>query len=605
MTRALFCIAALLCPVAACLAPEETEPAVVFFASSVGSTVAYESGTGLVWLTSPDDDRVVAIDGDSLAQVRTYDAPDEPSHLAIMNGSLLVTATHDHRLMYLGPESAQPVNIPTPCGATRGVAWLDVEGTRALVTCPWDDRVLVVNTRDGRVTGVFTSPTRPTAVAVTQGMVYVTSSAEGMLYSVRADSLYDSDGTSLRPLGWQAQATQHATDRQGTQLDALTITSRGVSGVMQIVDNDFDRTRTPEDGGYGQVEDGDPRIEPFIVGSCAGRYALFDGGERIFSGPSAIAEAPEANLWVLNEYTQNLTRVLCAGQPSTTEWRAVGGQWQIGGGARGLAINEDRTVVWVDVGFDHAVSRLQVLPDGTEVSFQTVRREPGPMEWSDAALQGRRHFSDATDTHLTPSGVVACATCHPASGEDGLAWFIHTTGIERKFRRTPTVRSMNTAIRPLHWDGEYTEFEALFADTVTELMGGDALVIDPATLAAFLQEWRPIPGRPLLETEQAVAAQGQTLFTEVGCAGCHSGDRFTDGLAHAIAPESDDPDGALALVFTPSLTGVRARAPFFHDARFPNLFESIAQHPNADGTRYDALLDIAELRALTLYLETL
>jgi len=588
-----------------CLAPEYTEPGLVVATSSAGSTIAFEAAAERVWLTSPDDDRVIALDAESLQQVLSYDVTDEPSHLAIQNGSLLVTATHDSRVWLLPPASDAPLTIATPCGATRGVAWLDTAATRALVSCPWDDRLLLINTDSGTVSGVFTTPARPTAVAVSQGIVHITSSVEGVVYSAPASAFYDAGNATLRTIGWQAQPRQHAPDRQGTQLDALTVSSRGISGVMQVVDNDNDRTRAPEDGGYGQVADQNPRIEPFIVGSCAGRYAIFDGGDRIFSGPTAIAEASEANLWLLNAGTQNLTRVLCAGQPSTTAWRPVGGQWPVGGGARGLATSADGTMVWVDVGYDHAVTRLQVLADGTEVDLRTVRREPGPMEWSNAALQGRRHFSDATDTHLTPSGVVACATCHPESGEDGLSWFIHTTGIGRKFRRTPSVRAMDTDVRPLHWDGEYLRFEDLFEDTVRELMGGDALVIDPSTIEAFLREWRPVPGRPVSGPEEEVVMRGESIFQAVGCADCHAGVRFTDGMTHAIVVDSSDPDGAMTGSITPSLNGVRARAPFFHDGRFPNLFEAVAQHPNEDGVRYDTVLDITDLRALTIYLETL
>jgi CxxC motif-containing protein (DUF1111 family) len=76
-------------------------------------------------------------------------------------------------------------------------------------------------------------------------------------------------------------------------------------------------------------------------------------------------------------------------------------------------------------------------------------------------------------------------------------------------------------------------------------------------------------------------------------------------MTHAIVVDSSDPDGAMTGAITPSLNGVRARAPFFHDGRFPNLFEAVAQHPNEDGVRYDTVLDITDLRALTIYLETL
>jgi len=124
-----------------CLAPEYTEPQPPGVTSSAGSTIAYEAANGRVWLTSPDDDRVVALDAESLQQVLTYDVTDEPSHLAILNGALIVTATHDSRVWLLPPASEQPLTIETPCGATRGVAWLDAAATRALVSCPWDDRL--------------------------------------------------------------------------------------------------------------------------------------------------------------------------------------------------------------------------------------------------------------------------------------------------------------------------------------------------------------------------------------------------------------------------------------------------------------------------------
>ena len=58
-----------------CLAPEYTEPGLVVATSSAGSTIAFEAAAERVWLTSPDDDRVIALDAESLQQCRERAGP--------------------------------------------------------------------------------------------------------------------------------------------------------------------------------------------------------------------------------------------------------------------------------------------------------------------------------------------------------------------------------------------------------------------------------------------------------------------------------------------------------------------------------------------------
>jgi len=93
---------------------------------------------------------------------------------------------------------------------------------------------------------------------------------------------------------------------------------------------------------------------------------------------------------------------------------------------------------------------------------------------------------------------------------------------------------------------------------------------------------------------------------EAGCAGCHSGIAFTDGELHTgVLEPSSDPDARLDSSVTPSLRGVRARAPYFHDGRAVTLSDAVREHRNAQGDRYGDLLTADDIQSLTLYLETL
>ncbi|MCK6546547.1 c-type cytochrome, partial [Myxococcota bacterium] len=230
----------------------------------------------------------------------------------------------------------------------------------------------------------------------------------------------------------------------------------------------------------------------------------------------------------------------------------------------------------------------------------------GPaLRFSDAALRGRASFFDAVNTHLTPSGVVTCGTCHPDGGDDGLVWFLHTRTVPRKLRRTPPAWAAKRALAPYHWDAELADASTLSRGTIVGLMEGDGLVVDTDAIAAYLDEQPFPPPQPVRDA--AAWARGRALFesTETACATCHPAPLFADGLRHDVVPLGDDADAALRLVDTPSLRGARARPPYLHDGRAKTL-RDVLTSANAE-QRHGATssLSDADLDALVEYLETL
>ncbi|HEX7442713.1 MAG TPA: c-type cytochrome, partial [Acidimicrobiales bacterium] len=487
-----------------------------------------------------------------------------------------------------------------------------------LVTCPDDDRAVVVDPRLGTVVGAVQVGGRPAAASVQGDTVSIGSEATASVLDVDAGGLLRA-ATAAGPTGDPTDPGGASTvvpapaDRRPSVLAALTpgTTAGQPMGAYQLVDNGTDRDRPPDQGGYGQPFDGRARIEPAALAACGGEFADFRRDDRRFSGPSAAVYEPGTKrLLVVLASTRNVAVLDCGGTRSGSA--AVLGSFRVGAGSRGIALAADGRRAWVDVGYDHAVAEVDLSGDPSRFAprdaepRQVVRRSTTTMDLSPRAQDGRLLFPDATNPHLTPAGVVTCASCHPSAGADGQVWFLHTAEVPRKFRRTPSALGADPSTKPLHWDGEYHSTTDLVSDTIRNLMGGDGLLVDSSTIGDYLRELRPPANRPVTTGAAAGVARGRALFESdaVGCAWCHSGDRLTDGQAHSVVPPSTDPDGVLAEVVTPALLGVRGRGPYLHDGRAPTLRDVLTAANPTDSHGHTSNLSPDQIDDLVAYLES-
>lgn len=559
LARRALCAFLLLATAPPACAPDPAAPRT----GRIAASLAFDPA-GLLWVASPDDGVVVALDPVTLEVQAEHPVPGEPGRILAVDGQLLVVGARSAALTLAGDGA-----IPLPCGGATGLAALD---GRIFVACPFDDRVVEVDLAARLVTRALHAPARPTAVAIVADRLVVTASSAGVIRSVALADL-PAPAPTLAAVRWRDDPLPTRDGLAPVQLDALAVDGGRLVGAYQIVQHDGDRDRAPEDGGYGEVVAGNPRIEPRVLADCGSAYARFDGGARAMSGPSAVAlDAARERLWVVNRGTGQVAVFGCEAGARPADLLPLIALFPIGDGARGIVL-DPAGIAFVDVAFDHAVARLEVGGDPF-----VRRRETGPRALSRAAEQGRRHFFDARNVHLTPSGVVTCATCHPDGGDDGLAWFLHTPNVPRKLRRTPPAWAVRPEVRPLHWDGEFTAAEALVTTTLTELLQGDGLLVDPAAIAAWMRERPPPIPRPLSPAEAAAAREGEAVFAAAGCAECHPAPDYTDGQAHAVLEPSPDPDGRLDAAITPSLIATRARAPYLHDGRAASLDEVLDLH---------------------------
>lgn len=561
--------------------------------SSSSTMVVTEDGAS-VWVTSPDDDGLVRVDASDGTELERLSVAGEPQEIARVGDARVVTLGRAGAVAVVAPDGSV-TRIDVPCAWTRSIAALD---GRTFVTCPDDDRVVELDVAGARVVWTIDVAGEPTALAIAGDRLAVTTARARTLVT------FDLSGPAPTPIA----STPLPVDPQRSASQPSSVAADphgGFAVVYQSVANDGPRDLPAASGGYGALVDGSPRIEPRVLGPCGDRYARFDGGELAMSGPSAIAIGGGL-VWIANEYTDNVLVARC----TTHDASFAGGTleilatFRVGRAPRGIALAPGGQSAFVDLGFDWAVARLDAPSSRAPMRLSatwTRRRTRGTTTLSDAALRGRSLFFDAVDTHLTPSGVVSCGTCHPRGGEDGLSWFLHTPNVPAKARRTPPAWGARAALLPYHWDGGFTDAALLSQTTAHELMNGDGLLVSFDDVAAYLSELAPPPARA--PEDAAAVARGAALFASAGCASCHAGTYFADGASHAVIPISSDPDAVLASVDTPSLVAVRARAPFFHDGSAATLRDTIAVPGDTHGST--SSLSESELDDLVTYMESL
>jgi mono/diheme cytochrome c family protein len=221
---------------------------------------------------------------------------------------------------------------------------------------------------------------------------------------------------------------------------------------------------------------------------------------------------------------------------------------------------------------------LYVLPDLNAIPLSSQSRRDA----------GHEIFHRATDA------LISCASCHPEAGEDGHVWNFSDAGP----RRTQLIRGGILGTEPFHWSGDMADLAHLTAEVMTKRMMGPLLTSDDVTsLGRWLDAQPHLPAPP---AEDLVAVErGHALFNnvEVGCSGCHSGDKLTSSLNADV--------GTGGKFQVPSLLGVAYRAPFLHTGCAATLRDRFGACGGGDSHGKTSQLSALQLDDLTAFLGTL
>ena len=262
-------------------------------------------------------------------------------------------------------------------------------------------------------------------------------------------------------------------------------------------------------------------------------------------------------------------------------------------GPDGLAIAPDGNVlVWCS--FSRSVQRIEVIGEQGALATIGPKVNHGPSlvasAWSDQQHQGMELFH-AAEPQISSRGSLACSTCHPDNRADGLSW-----RIDKHELQTPVIAGRMVGTHPFKWDGGDATLELSLTGTMKRLGGFGIGKDQTAALAAYIEA---LPTVRTPNREPVAVARGKQLFdTEAGCRTCHDGAAYTDQERHKLT-------GTLAQSDTPSLLGLAASAPYFHDGSAATLEALLRDRGAVHGMADTSKLTDRQVADLTAFLETL
>jgi len=132
----------------------------------------------------------------------------------------------------------------------------------------------------------------------------------------------------------------------------------------------------------------------------------------------------------------------------------------------------------------------------------------------------------------------------------------------------------------------------------------------PRVLSWALGMWqRSLPAPVPLSTPGPLYAQGETVFEEAGCAGCHVPPLYSSNREVSVESIGTDPSAGNSPVRgrgvyrIPSLRGVGRTAPYLHDGSIGSLSEFFDPEREAQGHIFGQSLSPSDKEALIQFLE--
>nr|WP_307257625.1 beta-propeller fold lactonase family protein [Oikeobacillus pervagus] len=294
-----------------------------------------------------------------------------------------------------------------------------------------------------------------------------------------------------------------------------------------------------------------------------------------------------------------------------------------GNNPRGAVISPDDQMIYVHNAMSHDIATIDT---GGDSSYARVKNAGDNMKLikkdplSPLVREGKTIFYSANSeefaTDITGNNWMSCVSCHSDGELNGL-----TLTTPKGPRNLPS-NVLTTETGLFMWDGSRDDFTDYLITVQTEMGGmmkykqNEPLPKDVQhmydAMFAFLKEPSsfPVPKSPYRENGKLsqVALEGKELFEGKGnCLSCHGGSMFTDsvkavGKDHKLTTDRTDflhdigtassldqpSDGDGRAQFTnprdgksfdtPTLRGVWATAPYFHDGSAKTIEETIERH---------------------------
>ena len=595
-------LACLLCLLAGCSSPTPIvrAPAAILPAPVSASAVAVDAGGGVLAAVNPDSGSVTLLDLPGLSLRAEVPVGADPRTLSFTpDGARLLVANYGAGTISVIDVAAGRVEAEVAVGARPyGV----VAGSdRAYISLAGQPQIVVLDLATLTVAARIPVEPFPTGLALTrdQASLYVTHLYSGTVTVI--------DTASLRESLASGSADPDANLSQFIVLSP--------DGAHAYLPGSLSRSDNPSLTYSTTVQ---PVLAMLARGTSGGLAAggeidLAQSGEAV-NLPFAAALSPDGGtLFVANAGSDDVSVIdLAAGR--------VRALLPAGRNPRGLALSPDGAPGGAPAGgrlfVDNVLDgTLSVFDTHTLALLETVTLTHIPLPAD--VLAGKRLFNSALPP-MSSGQWLSCASCHFDGGADGHTW----AGFPDGPRNTPALYGA-AATLPLHWNGDLSELQDT-EGTIRTIQGGAGLMPGPPpdphgpsvagrsadldALAAYLGTLAPAPSpyAPAGDDQRAAVARGAEAYQRWGCAACHAAPLYTDRLAHIS--DIGDPAlerhqaGPLPRFDTPSLLGVWATAPYFHDGSAATLRDTLF---SADFHKMGPAMDDGEVDDLLAYLRAL
>lgn len=577
-----------------------------------GSTIAVvQAEKKRLALFLDHDGAVDVVDLDALRFLSRTLVRGGPRELVVMDdGRVAVTLEQDGFVVVFAPLDLADLSAPLEPLCARplprgpfGIA-VTPEGSEVVVTSGWDPSVIALDAATFEEKWRKALPRSPRGVLVDRDRrAYVTHLVGGRVSMVDLDDARIGHEIPLRVRGVSPEASGSTleVERAGGQSYALASVSLRPRRPGAFAEDEPRRIVVPmvsvDPGGpdrpvfqyYGPRTDGLAKVLPFaaMIDPVSGRRI----GDRVFGAPReevrpctiprALAPDPSTSRVVVA--CMGIDHVVILDARAVDPFRAELGRVAVAAGPTGIVVDDASRRAYVASQIDAAVTvvDLDTLERTGVVAIPYVPRPP-------AIREGRAAFYSVRGE--TSNEGLACASCHPDGLEDGLTWFTPEGP-----RQTLMLAGRLEGTAPYGWTRGESTLGAYITSTTRRLSGSGFSAPRLEALARYVKSlW--VPARPE-RADEARIARGREVFDSAasGCTECHISPSRVDGQAHPLADKTP--------FDTPSLVGVSASAPYFHDGRYDSL-EALLRDPKSHmGT--SATLSVEDRGSLEAYLRSL
>ncbi|MDH4450048.1 MAG: Ig-like domain-containing protein [Rhodoferax sp.] len=569
----------------------------------------------------------------------------EPKTLALgPDGNLWVTVQGDDKIVVLNPVNGAKVkNLSLPYGSgPHGVVFAPSTGpsaTQGFVSLESKSTLLRFNVNDtgalslssANALKVGSSP-RGIAISADSAVALVTrfqsTNAGAEVYKVNltsAAALGEASAQTLRiPVDTTTEDAENQARGVANYLHQVVIAPNGRTAVIpskkdNIVAGSLADPLGPETTVRSvvnqlQLAQPVPSATQLIDfnNSAPARAAVFSpDGSKLF-----VAQMEGNALAVVDVYSRSSSPIVSGTEGGTAP--------------HGLYLDKSTNRLFVNNFLGRSVSVYDVsqVINGTGMSVTRVAevKTVAKETLSPEVLAGKKVFYNAAASSMSLNSYMSCASCHSDGAQDGMTW--NFTGRGQGNRSTTTLLGRSgMGHGNVHWTANFDEIQD-FENDIRQFFGGTGFLAQadwdaPETqkplgankkagkstqldnLAAYVESLNMHPRSPERNDDGSLTASallGRNVFNDKNCASCHSGATKQDNGLHKFAAHKSKNPGDEAFqkgVDTPSLIGVWATAPYFHDGRASTL-EDVFKEGHGDVT-----LSAEEALNLANYLRSL